>query len=51
MLTRVTISGADDFVEIADMEALSRRFPFLEWAILIGGHDRFGTCASCGPRT
>jgi hypothetical protein len=34
MLTRVTISGADDGVDPARLAALSREFPFVEWGIL-----------------
>lgn len=34
-LTRVTITGADDDVNINDLSVLSQRFPFVEWGILI----------------
>lgn len=40
-LTRVTITGADDQVEPASLIALSRAFPFVEWAIL-GSKTRRG---------
>jgi len=33
-LTRVTITGADDDVEPAQLGNLSRRYPFVEWGIL-----------------
>jgi hypothetical protein len=33
-LKTVTISGADDKVKIADLVALSFKFPFVEWGIL-----------------
>lgn len=42
MLTRVTISGADDGVNPADLAALSWRFPFVEWGILFSA-KREGT--------
>jgi hypothetical protein len=35
MLERVTITGADDSTSIDEMLALSRRFPFVEWGILV----------------
>lgn len=34
MLTRVTITGADDDTRHEDMMALAERFPFVEWGIL-----------------
>lgn len=34
MLTRVTITGADDDVDPVDLHCLSAEFPFVEWAIL-----------------
>ncbi len=34
MLTRVTISGADDAVDPKALQALSSEFPFVEWGIL-----------------
>ena len=40
-LTRVTISGADDGVDVKELEALSREFPFVEWGILLS-HTRSG---------
>ncbi len=41
-LTRVTITGADDAVNIGDLVALSERFPFVEWGILFSA-SREGT--------
>jgi hypothetical protein len=45
MLTRVTISGADDAVDRHDLRALSLLFPFVEWAFLHsekrGGSPRY----------
>lgn len=44
-LTRVTITGADDRVDVADLAALTGRFPFVEWGILVSkkraGEPRF----------
>jgi hypothetical protein len=34
-LHTVTITGADDSTNVADLVALSREFPFVEWAILV----------------
>lgn len=34
MLTRVTITGADDGVDPAHLVALSEEFPFVEWGVL-----------------
>jgi len=34
-LTTVTVSGVDDKINIVDMLELSRRYPFVEWAILL----------------
>ena len=34
MLTRVTITGADDAVDPGALVALSAEFPFVEWGIL-----------------
>lgn len=42
MLTRVTITGADDLVDPADLAALSAEFPFVEWGILFSA-KRVGT--------
>jgi hypothetical protein len=39
----VTITGADDGVDPRELVELSRAFPFVEWAILTGSLDRFGT--------
>jgi hypothetical protein len=41
-LTRVTITGADDEVNPADLALLSREFPFVEWAVLCS-RKRAGT--------
>jgi hypothetical protein len=35
-LTRVTITGADNTTNPADMVALTKEFPFVEWGILYG---------------
>ena len=37
MLTRVTITGADDAVSPRELCALSEEFPFVEWGILVSG--------------
>jgi len=46
-LQKVTISGADDQVAISDLQALSEKFPFVEWAILFSpkkhGEPRYPT--------
>lgn len=42
MLNKVTLTGADDNTNIADLIALSCEFPYLEWAILFS-YDRMGT--------
>jgi hypothetical protein len=34
MLTRVTITGADDLVPVSLLRALSDEFPFVEWGVL-----------------
>lgn len=39
----VTITGADDHVDPAELAALSKEFPRVEWAILVASVDRFGT--------
>lgn len=45
MLDRVTITGADDKTDIAEMMKVSRDFPFVEWGILFSkskkGSSRF----------
>ena len=33
-LNKVTITGADQSIEISDLERLSKQFPFVEWGIL-----------------
>lgn len=38
MLTGVTLTGADDTVQMKDLIALSNEFPFVEWGILISNH-------------
>lgn len=38
MLVGVTISGADKDTSADDMRRLSAQYPFLEWAMLVGGH-------------
>lgn len=38
MLVGVTISGADKNTSVDDMRRLSAAYPFLEWALLVGGH-------------
>jgi phosphoribosylanthranilate isomerase len=42
-LFRVTITGADDAVNIQDLLALSRQYPFVEWGLLLVKEDRMGT--------
>lgn len=34
MLTKVAITGPDDAVDIADLNAISAEFPYVEWALL-----------------
>jgi hypothetical protein len=45
MIDRVTITGADDSVDPNELAALSKRFPFVEWGILLSaraeGTNRF----------
>lgn len=45
MLTKVTITGADDNTNLEDLLRLSRAFPFVEWGILVSlnseGSSRF----------
>lgn len=38
-LTGCTITGADDFVDPADLIRLSRDYPLAEWGILVGSHE------------
>lgn len=44
-LTSVTITGADDAVDVCDLEELSAEFPFVEWGVLLSakkqGHARY----------
>lgn len=44
-LTKVTITGADDSISQRDIMKLSRKFPFVEWGILVSrssaGKNRF----------
>lgn len=44
MLTKVTMTGADDDTSINELLEISARFPFVEWGILVGsssGKERF----------
>lgn len=45
MITRVTITGADDTTDPKDLQRLTNEFPFVEWGILVsrksGGAPRF----------
>lgn len=45
ILNRVTVTGADDSVEIADLAALSEEYGFVEWGVLLSkssmGKPRF----------
>ena len=45
MITKVTITGADDSIEPIELAKLSREFPFVEWGILVsknnGGTPRY----------
>jgi hypothetical protein len=43
LITRVTITGADDNTDVEDLKRLTKDFPFVEWAILIANQDREGT--------
>lgn len=43
ILTKVSIAGPDNDVKHEDLLALSKEFPFVEWAILIASPDRNGT--------
>lgn len=38
-LDRVTMTGPDDSIAPADLLPLSRRFPFVEWGILVSGSN------------
>jgi hypothetical protein len=40
-LTKVTITGADDGVDLRALAALSEQFPFVEWGLLLS-NKRFG---------
>jgi hypothetical protein len=43
-ITKVTMTGADDKINIADLVELSNTYPFVEWAILVSrnaGKNRF----------
>lgn len=48
-LTRVTISGADDRVDLRDLVAISEEYPFVEWGLLCsinrGASARYPTVA------
>ena len=37
LITKCTITGADDGTSIHDMRALQMNYPFAEWGILVGG--------------
>lgn len=37
MITRVTITGADDSIAPAQLLELTRQYPFVEWGILVSG--------------
>ena len=39
-LNCVTITGADDSTDPKELQALSKEFPFVEWAILVGSQSR-----------
>lgn len=43
IITKCSIAGVDDEVDIAKLKDLTKEFPFVEWSVLIGGDDRFGT--------
>ena len=43
MLDRVTITGADDRVDVSELKKLTDEFPFVEWGILLS-QSRMGTC-------
>ena len=50
-LLTCTITGADDHVNISDMERLSREYPFAEWALLLSPSSNPMTVADVGkPR-
>lgn len=40
---KVMITGADDGVNVKELELLSYKYPFVEWGILRGGVEREGT--------
>jgi hypothetical protein len=42
ILDRVTITGADNSTDIREMVELSKRFPFVEWGILLSGTSQGG---------
>lgn len=44
IIDRITLTGADDFVEVNDLGELSLSFPFIEWALLFSpnnGRERY----------
>lgn len=53
-LTRVTISGADDGVDVDELVSLTREYPFVEWGILRsrkrGGEDALHGAKPGEPR-
>src|ERR1700687_4115552 len=48
ILDRVTITGADDRTDPAELARLSERYPFVEWVILIS-EDESGAPRHPGP--
>jgi hypothetical protein len=42
MITKVTITGADDSIEPIELAKLSQEFPFVEWGILVSKNN-YGT--------
>jgi hypothetical protein len=50
ILDRVTITGADDDVDIGDLVDLSARYPFVEWGILSSSSRRAHRGSLSGTR-
>lgn len=46
-LDRVTLTGADDSVDPKDLLKLSRKYPFVEWGILIASMDGGSESGAC----
>ena len=42
MLDRVTVTGADNSTDVGWMELTSRRYPWVEWGILLSEHSQGG---------